>query len=575
IDVVSVNSSNQLEITLNNRLTKYTVTQYENVELSSNRLIIKNLNYFNLISVSDTNLNTLWNNVQSYITTNQVTVDNVDSHISGIRNLTSNIQTENNQNLTNFVSSVTYSNNSFNITLNNNCKMDTKNLNNIQVNNDSIIMSNFTFYTDSIVTPPDLIPKPSPDSWFTWSGTLITGLTDIGKQQTDFVIPANASIQHLAFQYNKNVRKIDMRLTKVTKIAESSFEGCINLLEFNLPYTLQEIGSEAFWNCISLKNINIPNGVSKIGFSAFERCKALQSITIPPLVTTIENSTFYECKSLSSVTLYNSVQTIGERAFNLTESLKSINLPDTLKSIPKFTFAGSGLTSIVIPNSVSEIGEAAFLGCNNLESITLPNSLKTIGQAIFRDTKSLKSITIPSLIRNIPKYAFAASGLTSIVIPDLTWEIWEGAFSDCNNLESVTIPTTIDKIDIKTFQNCVNLTEINLGNVSTIETSAFSNCQSLSNIYLPNSLRTIKQFAFANCTSFRTITLPNSISFIGLNAFSISEDGTYKPLPNLTIYVNDEKHKQLLIQSGFNIESNIIIGSPSTLSIKREDETLK
>ena len=116
----------------------------------------------------------------------------------------SNIQTTDNQNLGNFISSVTYSNNAFTIPLNSNYKMNVKSLTNIQVNANSIVMSNFNFY----VIPVG--PQESPENWFTWdsNGTQITGLTTLGKQQSEFVLPSKTtSLSNNVFQNNKIIKK--------------------------------------------------------------------------------------------------------------------------------------------------------------------------------------------------------------------------------------------------------------------------------------------------------------------------------------------------------------------------------
>ncbi|MDE6473211.1 MAG: leucine-rich repeat domain-containing protein, partial [Ureaplasma sp.] len=514
IDVVSVNSSNQLEITLNNRLTKYTVNYYENVELSSNRLIIKNLNYFNLISISDTNLNTLWNNIQTYITTNQVTVDNVDSHISGIRNLTSNIQTEDNQNLANFVSSVTYSNNSFSITLNNNCKMNTKNLNNIQINTSDIIMSNFTFYTAPIVTPPNppSASKESPEDWFTWDTTIttkITGLSDKGKTQSNIVLPAKTTeIKQWAFSQNTYLKYVDMSLTNISVIPHRTFYESSSIIRIKLPNSVRQIDEYAFYSCTSLLDLTLPNSLEVIGKEAFWKCQSLRTITIPNSVTTLGIASFMDCISLQSIT---------------------------------------------IPNSIKEINSNTFNGCTLLSTVNLPNSLEIIDHTAFFKCKNLKSINLPNSLYSIGENAFNSSGLTSIIIPNSILSIESWTFAHCSDLTSVTMLDGVGKICEEAFVDCPSLTQISLPNVVEIG-----------------------ERAFLACTGLRTLTIPNSIQSIGKFAFNYSTDTNHPILlTNLKIYVSSERVKQLVINSGFNLTNNIIIGSPSTLSIKREEETTK
>ncbi|MDE5599489.1 MAG: leucine-rich repeat domain-containing protein, partial [Ureaplasma sp.] len=367
ISSVAINANNQFEISLDTTLTKYTISAYTNVELNSNKLIIKNLNYFNLISISDTNLNSLRSSIQDYITNNQVTVDNVNNHITNINNLVSSAKTTDNQNLGNFVGLVTYSNNAFTIPLNSNCKMNVKSLSNIQVNVNSIVMSNFNFH----VVPVG--PQESPEDWFTWNGNQIIGLTNLGKQQKEIVLPSKAtSITNNVFDKNKIIESVDMSLTSITSIPDGSSSGnngnglglfctAINLISISLPPSLTSIGSVSFFDCTSLTSITIPNSVTTIGYGAFNNCTSLTSITIP-----------------------NSVTTIGDRAFQNCRTLTSITIPNSLTIISAFIFAGCRtLASITIPNSVTTIYGNAFSNCTSLTSITMPNSVTTIGNNAF------------------------------------------------------------------------------------------------------------------------------------------------------------------------------------------------
>ncbi|MDE6289555.1 MAG: leucine-rich repeat domain-containing protein, partial [Ureaplasma sp.] len=234
--------------------------------------------------------------IQDYITNNQVTVDNVNNHIANINNLVSSVKTTNNQNLGNFVGSVTYSNNAFTIPLNSNCKMNVRSLSNIQINVDSIVMNNFIFYTKPSV-------QESPEDWFTWNGSQITGLTSLGKKNSVFVLPSKTeSISSSLFDGNWTVSSIDMSLTKIKYIQDgfvntggypvSFCSDAKNLNYIALPPHLIVIGSYAFYGCNSLLSITIPNSVTTIGTCAFRNCFNLKSITMSSSVVSIANNTF-------------------------------------------------------------------------------------------------------------------------------------------------------------------------------------------------------------------------------------------------------------------------------------------
>lgn len=111
----------------------------------------------------------------------------------------------------------------------------------------------------------------------------------------------------------------------------------------------------------------------------------------------------------------------------------SVTIPDGITEIDNCAFTNSvRLTSIVIPDSVTRIGEAAFSGCRGLTSIVIPNSVTKIERAVF-NCCGLTSITIPDSVTVIEKYAFESCiGLKSIVIPDSVTEIGKDAFVNCS-----------------------------------------------------------------------------------------------------------------------------------------------
>lgn len=119
-------------------------------------------------------------------------------------------------------------------------------------------------------------------------------------------------------------------------------------------------------------------------------------VTLPSTVTAISYGAFYQCRNLASIDLGGSVETIGYSAFQYCESLTSIDLPETLVSIGENGFTTSGLTSLVIPNSVTEVGTGVFAACTDLKSVVIGSSLTTLSTSMFLNDFDLTDVTVCS-----------------------------------------------------------------------------------------------------------------------------------------------------------------------------------
>ena len=166
-----------------------------------------------------------------------------------------------------------------------------------------------------------------------------------------------------------------------------------NLVELNVPTTIESINSYAFKNCENIKKVTIINNVTNIGDNAFENCIGLTSVTIPNSVTSIGSSAFQGCSGLTSVTIGSGVKSIGDGAFSSCSGLTSITIPNSVTRICNNAFRScTSLTSVTIPNSVTEIDGSAFKGCTGLTSVTIPNSVTSIGELAFANCDNLEDV---------------------------------------------------------------------------------------------------------------------------------------------------------------------------------------
>ena len=278
------------------------------------------------------------------------------------------------------------------------------------------------------------------------------------------IIPNSVTIiEDWAFLGCCSLRSIDIP-DSVTKIGVSAFSGCSSLMSIHMPDSVTSIGYNAFEGCISLKNIRIPDSVTSIGSNAFEECVSLKSIIIPDSVTRIEGWTFYYCKSLESIIIPDSVTSIGDSAFSDCKSLININIPNGVTSIGDSAFSNChSLTSVTIPSSVIAIGTNPFCGC--------PADLKNESKAFIyehnvlfnKDKTTLISYrakeanyVIPDSVTSIGECAFLeCNSLTSIIIPDSVTSIGVCAFAQCNSLTSINIPDSVTTIANHAFDNCI------------------------------------------------------------------------------------------------------------------------
>ena len=257
------------------------------------------------------------------------------------------------------------------------------------------------------------------------------------------------------------------------------------------------------------------------------------------------------------------VTIIGMYAFS-GRSITSITMPDTITEISDCAFwYNRALTSIVIPKSVVKIGFSAFFNCTNLNSITMPDSVSSMKQGAFDDTAWYNnqpdgdvylgkfyyrykgtmpqntSIKIKDGTKGIGGWAFYnESGLTSVTIPETVTEIGYSSFMNCTNLTSISMPDSVVDIGSQAFYSCTSLKSANIPQgVTVIDSYTFSDCTSLESIIIPNSVTRIGSDAFSGCTDLTSIEIPESVTTIGSRAFAYCTNLTDIQFPDSDIVI--------------------------------------
>lgn len=146
-----------------------------------------------------------------------------------------------------------------------------------------------------------------------------------------------------------------------------------------INYGVTTIGTYAFQQCTSIKNVTIPNSVTVLGHGAFKNCSSLIHVTIPESVERLTNggTTFQHCTSMQSV-IWNAISCVLEQHNSSTyyppflnlSNITTFILGEKVQVIPRHLCQGlTGLASLEIPESVKEIGSAAFKNCTGLTTV--------------------------------------------------------------------------------------------------------------------------------------------------------------------------------------------------------------
>lgn len=357
--------------------------------------------------------------------------------------------------------------------------------------------------------------------------------------------------------------------------------------EITIPATykgwpVSMIGGNAFKDCTNLRVINLPASMQQISLvGPFVGCTSLEAINVYP-VEGVNNPRYW---SSDGVLFDNGTATVAVPKLQFLPLGKTgtYEIPNNITEIPERAFASSMLTKVIIPASVTKIGNEAFAGSAKLTTVVFESEIGeaalTIGTRAFKDCTMLSKIVLPARLEsiNLTKYVIkngqiitkdtqhAFAGCTSLVsinvmagsknyksvdgvvysgdgktlvycpptlkgsftIPNGVIAIAPGAFIECDDVTDVFIPNTVTLIGECAFYGLnSSLTKVTFGGNSyvdmIVDKYAFRECTRLQEVVLESGsgVHTLNEGAFYNCTSLESFKFTSSMAKVGKEAFA-------------------------------------------------------
>lgn len=284
----------------------------------------------------------------------------------------------------------------------------------------------------------------------------------------------------------------------VTALNFGVFRECGNLKSVVLPEGLTTIDGDAFTDCTSLQSIIIPDSVTVME-GAFLRCSALEQITLGKNVSFISKSCFQDCTALREISIPDSVKAIYSWAFQNCTSLEKVTIGAGVEEISTNAFWGCNTLRTFDASAQNQVFSSDAAGViyskDQTQLVRFPTgfvgqySVLDGTQMICREAgyecTGLTGLIVPDSVTEIKHDAFTScTALKDLVLGNGLVHIYSGAFAECVSLESVIFPATLEQLDNRAFSGCTSLRTIEFcGSFPLFESFVFS--QVNANAYYP------------------------------------------------------------------------------------------
>lgn len=374
--------------------------------------------------------------------------------------------------------------------------------------------------------------------------TLIT--CPANKEGSYTVKSTVTSFGFAAFEKSKLSQITIPQDSRLSTIGYRAFMRCEKLEQISIPAGLQSIDRYAFAYCSSLKTINVPEESQLGGIykSAFYNCSQLESIRIPDGVQEIGAYAFYGCSGLTKIDITDEskLMSIDDHAFEHT-AVTDFAMPKDLVEIGTAAFNGAKLDTLIVNDSIQEIGRNAFADCGlaKMTKLEFPVSMVYLGNGALKGADTIEELTLPFF----GEYLGAEVGNGYVEIVKLVDLFAQREWSAIGNLKKLTIlqgqavpneycrsvngisevnlPDTVTEIGWAAFSN-TPLKQIDLPEgLSIIDDSAFYGTQ-IESLSCPEGLTKIEADVFGACTKLTKIEFSSKLTYIGEGAFSQTTD---------------------------------------------------
>ena len=234
---------------------------------------------------------------------------------------------------------------------------------------------------------------------------------------------------------------------------------------------------------------------------------------------TIDEQDWYAMRNMHNLVYLDlSGLSISEMPYGALEGcwqIETVILPPTLKAIRGHAFYNTGVSDLILPDSLREIsGSYNFYNCDSLRSIVIPDSVKSLPSYCFSNSNNLEAVQLPCKLSSMGSYCFQSCNLLSLSVPGTLYAIPYSAFSSNSNLVQVELNNGIGQIDSYAFSSCSSLPQITFpSSMRRISTAAFQYDYALASVSFNEGLEEIDDAAFYNCSSLTHIVLPSSLQF--------------------------------------------------------------